>query len=42
MDNVFIKRPWKRVKDKDIYLKGYSSIGEMRKGLTWWYDRYSR
>ena len=34
MDNVFIERLWKSVKYEDIYLKAYSSISEVRKGLT--------
>jgi len=34
MDNLFIKRLWKRVKYEDVYLKTYSSPGEMRKGLA--------
>jgi len=42
MDNVFIERLWKSVKYEDIYLKAYSSISEVRKGLTTWFDRYNR
>jgi putative transposase len=42
MDNVFIERLWKTVKYEDIYLKAYTSIGEVRKGLTKWFDRYNR
>ncbi len=42
MDNVFIERLWKSVKYEEIYLKAYSSIGEVRKGLTQWFDRYNR
>ena len=42
MDNVFIERLWKSVKYEDIYLKAYTSIGEVRKGLTTWFDRYNR
>ena len=42
MDNVFIERLWKSVKYEDIYLKAYSSISEVRKGLTLWFDRYNR
>jgi putative transposase len=42
MDNVFIERLWKSVKYEDIYLKAYSSIGEVRKGLTTWFDWYNR
>ena len=42
MDNVFIERLWKSVKYEDVYLKAYDSIGEVRKGLTAWFDRYNR
>jgi putative transposase len=42
MDNVFIERLWKSVKYEDVYLKAYSAISEVRKGLTTWFDRYNR
>jgi putative transposase len=42
IDNVFIERLWRSVKYQDIYLKAYSSIGELRNGLTKWFDRYDR
>jgi len=41
-DNVFIERLWRSVKYQDIYLKAYSSIGELREGLTTWFGRYDR
>ena len=41
MDNAFIERLWKSVKYQDVYLKAYSSISEVRKGLTTWFDRYN-
>jgi hypothetical protein len=41
MDNLFIKRLLKRVKYEDVYLKTYSSPGEMRKERKLWYDRYN-
>ena len=41
-DNVFIERLWKSVKYEDVYLKAYNSIGEVRKGLTAWFDRYNK
>ena len=34
MDNVFIERLWKSVKYEDIYLKGYGSMAEVKKGLS--------
>jgi putative transposase len=42
IDNVFIERLWKSVKYQDVYLKAYTSIGELREGLTTWFDRYDR
>ena len=42
IDNVFIERLWKSVKYQDVYLKAYSSIGELREGLTKWFGRYDR
>ena len=41
-DNVFIERLWKSVKYEDVYLKAYNSIGEVRKGLAAWFDRYNK
>jgi putative transposase len=41
MDNVFIERLWKSVKYEDVYLKAYSSISEVRTGLSVWFDRYN-
>ena len=42
IDNVFIERLWKSVKYQDVYLKAYSSISELREGLTIWFERYDR
>ena len=33
MDNVFIERLWRSAKYEDIYLKMYSSMPEVKKGL---------
>jgi len=41
MDNMFIERLWKSVKYEDVYLKAYTSISEVRKGLTTWFGRYN-
>ena len=41
-DNVFIERLWKSVKYEDVYLKAYNSIGEVRKGIAAWFDRYNK
>jgi putative transposase len=41
MDNVFIERLWKSVKYEDIYLKGYGSMAEVKKGLTSYFTFYN-
>ena len=41
MDNVFIERLWKSVKYEDIYLKGYGSMVEVKKGLTAYFQFYN-
>jgi len=41
MDNVFIERLWKSVKYEDIYLKAYSSMMELRKGLATYFTFYN-
>ena len=42
IDNVFIERLWKSVKYQDVYLKAYGSTGELKEGLTTWFERYDR
>jgi putative transposase len=41
IDNVFIERLWKSVKYEDIYLKGYSSMAEVKKGLAVYFKFYN-
>jgi putative transposase len=41
MDNVFIERLWKSVKYEDIYLKGYASMAEVKKGLAAYFTFYN-
>jgi putative transposase len=41
MDNVFIERLWWSIKYQDIYLKAYSSIAEVRKGLRDYFKFYN-
>ena len=41
IDNVFIERLWWSVKYQDIYLKAYSSIAEVRKGLGDYFEFYN-
>lgn len=41
-DNVFIERLWKSIKYEDVYLKAYSSMAEVRKGLTDYFTFYNQ
>ncbi len=33
-DNIFVERLWRSVKQEDVYLKGYATMGELMVGLT--------
>ena len=41
MDNLFIERLWRSLKYEDIYLKGYSTVGELEAGVRQWIERYN-
>ncbi len=41
MDNIFTERLWRTVKYEDIYLKGYTTIDEVRAGLTEYFHFYN-
>ncbi len=32
-DNIFVERFWRKLKYEDVYLKGYETVVECRKGL---------
>ena len=40
-DNIFVERLWRSVKYEAIYLNGYSTTGELRLGLTKYFDFYN-
>jgi putative transposase len=40
-DNIFVERLWRNVKYEDVYLKGYSSMGELMGGLTEYFIFYN-
>ena len=40
-DNIFVKRLWRSVKYEAIYLNGSSTMGELRLGLTKYFDFYN-
>lgn len=41
LDNIFIERLWRTVKQQDIYIKHYESVAECRIGLKTFFDRYN-
>jgi len=40
-DNIFVERLWRSVKYEEIYLNGYSTMGELLLGLTKYFDFYN-
>jgi putative transposase len=41
LDNVFVERLWRTVKYEDIYIKGYESVPELRRGLARYFAFYN-
>jgi len=41
LDNIFIERFWRTVKQQDIYIRHYESVAECRAGLTKFIERYN-
>jgi putative transposase len=41
LDNIFIERLWRKVKQEDIYIRCYDSVAECRAGLTKYFDKYN-
>jgi putative transposase len=41
MDNVFIERLWRSLKDEEVYLKGYADGREARAGIGAWIAFYN-
>ena len=41
LDNVFVERLWRTVKQEDIYLKEYKSVFDCKKGLELYFIRYN-
>jgi putative transposase len=41
LDNIFIERLWRTVKQQDIYIKHYESVAECRGGLTKFFKKYN-
>jgi putative transposase len=41
LDNIFIERLWRTVKQQDIYIKHYESVAECREGLKKFFNKYN-
>jgi putative transposase len=41
LDNVFVERLWRTVKQEEVYLKGYRHVADCREGLRAYFDRYN-
>jgi putative transposase len=41
LDNVFVERLWRTVKYEDVYIRGYNTVFECRKGLEEFFNRYN-
>jgi putative transposase len=41
LDNVFIERLWRSLKQEDIYVKEYGSIDDLYEGLVWYFRLYN-
>ena len=41
LDNIFTERLWRTVKYEDVYLKDYTTINEVREGLTDYFNFYN-
>ena len=40
-DNIFVERLWRSVKHEDVYLNGYTTMGELLIGLTKYFSFYN-
>ncbi len=41
LDNVFVERLWRTVKQEEGYLKGYRNVADCREGLRVYFERYN-
>ena len=41
LDNIFVERLWRSVKNEDVYLKGYTNAMELMLGLTEYFVFYN-
>ena len=42
VDNIFIERLWCSLKYELIYIREFSSVGELRAGLRNWFEFYNK
>ena len=42
LDNIFVERLWRSVKYENVYLCGYQTIPEARRGLTTYFEFYNK
>ena len=42
MDNVFIERLWRSLKQEEIYLKAYDSVAQAKQGIGDWLVFYNQ
>jgi putative transposase len=40
-DNVFVERLWRSLKYEDVYIRDYSSVVDLEKGLERYFDYYN-
>jgi len=41
LDNVFVERLWRSVKQEDVYLRGYETVPQLRAGLSRYFGFYN-
>ena len=41
LDNIFVERLWRSVKYEDVYLRGYTTLSELQRGLTDYFAFYN-
>nr|WP_156888315.1 integrase core domain-containing protein [Spirochaeta cellobiosiphila] len=42
LDNVFVERLWRSVKQEDVYLKEYRDIRDAKRHLTKYFEYYNK
>ena len=42
MDNIFVERLWRSLKQEEVYLKDYASVAEARAGIDGYFRFYNR